>query len=91
MSIIPKRILTLGIVAAAAIAGRGGGINPQPPPPRDAAAPGGEPRAFGAIHPRLSHAGDQIAFSYQGAIWRMPRTGGEMTRLTDGPTTEESG
>jgi hypothetical protein len=42
MSIIPKRIVTLGIMAVAAVAGRGVGINPQHPPPRDAAAPGGE-------------------------------------------------
>src|SRR5262245_48330375 len=41
-------------------------------------------RAIGAIMPRLSEAGDQIAFSYQGAIWRMPRDGGTMTRLTHG-------
>jgi Tol biopolymer transport system component len=41
-------------------------------------------RAFGAIMPRLSSNGETIAFSYQGAIWRMPREGGEMTRLTRG-------
>lgn len=39
-------------------------------------------RAIGAIFPRLSDSGEQIAFSYQGAIWRMPRTGGTMIRLT---------
>ncbi len=43
-----------------------------------------DPRAFGAIMPRLSPDGEQLAFSYQGAIWRMPRAGGEMTRLTRG-------
>jgi hypothetical protein len=42
------------------------------------------PAAFGAIHPRLSPDGRQIACSYQGAIWRMPRDGGPMTRLTHG-------
>ena len=41
-------------------------------------------RSFGAIQPRLSPDGTRIVFSYQGAIWRMPRAGGEMTRLTDG-------
>ncbi|HZL88314.1 MAG TPA: CehA/McbA family metallohydrolase [Pirellulaceae bacterium] len=41
-----------------------------------------DPRAFGAVMPRLSSDGQQLAFSYQGAIWRMPRAGGEMTRLT---------
>ena len=40
--------------------------------------------AFGGIHPRISLDGTQIAVSYQGAIWRMPREGGTMTRLTDG-------
>src|SRR4051812_9879781 len=85
MSIVPKRLLSLGIVAIAVFAGRGVGINPQPLPPRGAAAHSAEARAFGAIYPRLSPAGDRIAFSYQGAIWRMPRTGGRMTQLTDGP------
>jgi len=42
------------------------------------------PRAFGAVQPRISPDGAAIAFSYQGAIWRMPRTGGEMQRLTSG-------
>ena len=41
-------------------------------------------RSFGAIQPRLSADGTRIVFSYQGAIWRMPRAGGEMTRLTAG-------
>jgi Tol biopolymer transport system component len=41
-------------------------------------------RSFGAIQPRLSPDGSRIVFSYHGAIWRMPRVGGEMTRLTDG-------
>jgi hypothetical protein len=43
------------------------------------------PHAFGAIHPRLNADGRQIAFSYQGAIWRGAREGGVMTRLSDGP------
>src|SRR5438045_1206301 len=85
MSIGPKRILALGIVAGAVIAGRGVEINPQALPPPEAVASSAEARAFGAIYPRLSEAGDRIALSYQGAIWRMPRAGGEMTRLTDGP------
>jgi TolB protein len=42
-------------------------------------------RAIGAIHPRISPDGASIAVSYQGAIWRMPRDGGEMRRLTAGP------
>jgi hypothetical protein len=32
----------------------------------------------------LSPDGGQLAFSYQGAIWRLPREGGTMTRLSDG-------
>ena len=42
-------------------------------------------RWFGPIDPRLDDCGGRIAFSYQGAIWRTPRAGGVMTRLTDGP------
>ncbi len=41
-------------------------------------------RAFGPIHPRISPQGDTIVFSYQGALWRLPRSGGTMTRLSDG-------
>jgi hypothetical protein len=41
-------------------------------------------RWFGPIDPCLDHAGQTVVFSYQGAIWRMPREGGIMTRLTDG-------
>ena len=36
----------------------------------------------GAIFPRLSPSGETIAFSYQGALWRVPRAGGEMMQLT---------
>src|SRR5260370_91711 len=39
---------------------------------------------FGVIHPRIAQAGRQIAFSYQGAIWRGARDGGAMSRLSDG-------
>jgi hypothetical protein len=42
-------------------------------------------RWFGPIDPRLDDAGETIVFSYQGALWRMPRSGGAMTRLTGGP------
>ena len=42
-------------------------------------------RAIGAIYPRLSDDGEAIVFSYQGAIWRIPRQGGIMRRLTRGP------
>jgi hypothetical protein len=41
-------------------------------------------RSFGPVYPRLSHDGETIAFSYQGTIWRLPRAGGVMTRLTAG-------
>src|SRR6185436_18637208 len=44
------------------------------------------PIAFGAIQPRLSPDGSAIAFAYQGAIWRMPREGGVMRRLSSGAT-----
>lgn len=39
-------------------------------------------RAIGAIQPRISPDGTSIVVSYQGAIWRMARDGGEMKRLT---------
>src|SRR6266481_8227638 len=42
------------------------------------------PHYFGAIHPRISTDGRQIAFSFQGAIWRGAQDGGTITRLTDG-------
>jgi hypothetical protein len=42
-------------------------------------------RAIGAIYPRISNSGDTIVFSYQGAIWKIPRQGGVMTRLTHTP------
>ncbi len=47
--------------------------------------------ALGGIHPRISPDGKSIAFSWQGAIWRMPcasadgREPAAMTRLTEGP------
>src|SRR5262245_13745659 len=44
--------------------------------------PPGALRAIGAIQPRISPDGSSIAVSYQGAIWRIGREGGEMRRLT---------
>jgi len=52
-------------------------------PPEESSTPN-LPRAFGGLQPRISPDGGTIAFSYQGAIWRVPRAGGTMTRLTDG-------
>src|SRR5262249_30608617 len=40
--------------------------------------------AFGPICPRLDRTGAEIVLSYQGAIWRMPRAGGTLIRLTAG-------
>src|SRR5262245_28920657 len=42
------------------------------------------PYHFGPIHARISPDGKQIAFSYQGAIWRTPLEGGTITRISDG-------
>lgn len=42
-------------------------------------------KAIGAICPQISAAGEDIVFSYQGAIWRMAREGGVMHRLTSAP------
>ena len=41
-----------------------------------------DPRAIGAIMLQLSPDGESLAFSYQGAIWRMGRNGNSSTRLT---------
>lgn len=41
-------------------------------------------RAIGAVQPRISPDGTTIAFAYQGSIWRVPREGGLMHRLTSG-------
>ena len=41
-----------------------------------------DPRAFGAIMLQWSPDGESLAFSYQGAIWRMGRSGNNATRLT---------
>jgi TolB protein len=41
-------------------------------------------RAVGALQPQISPDGERVAFSYQGAIWTMPSTGGTMTCLTSG-------
>ena len=41
-----------------------------------------DPRAFGGIMPQLSPDGETLVFSYQGAIWKMARSGGVMKRLT---------
>ena len=41
-----------------------------------------DPRAFGAIMLQFSPDGESLAFSYQGAIWRMGRSGNNATRLT---------
>jgi hypothetical protein len=70
--------LSLALLAAAALWSKSlskPAAVPPPEPPR---------RAVGALHPRLAPAGDRVAFSYQGAVWVMPATGGVMTRLTTG-------
>ena len=41
-----------------------------------------DPRAWGAIMPRISPDGQSIVCSYQGAIWRLARDGSEARRLT---------
>ena len=41
-------------------------------------------RAFGGVQPRLSADGEWIAVSCDGAICRLPRPGGTLTRLTRG-------
>jgi Tol biopolymer transport system component len=69
-----KIVFYLGIVAA--VGGVFGLASVIAPPPAPAW------RSLGAIQPRLSPDGASIAFAYQGAIWRIPREGGVMRRLT---------
>ena len=69
-----KVVFYLGIVAA--VGGVFGLASVIAPPPAPAW------RSLGAIQPRLSPDGASIAFAYQGAIWRIPREGGVMRRLT---------
>ena len=75
-----QRIRLLGIVAVVVISSIVSRIH----------APSGQEqgrtwKAIGAIYPRISDSGEAIVFSYQGAIWRIPRQGGTMHRLTRGP------
>lgn len=51
----------------------------------DKPAPTFSIRGVGAVQPRVSPEGKQVAFTYQGAIWRIPIDGGTMRRLTSGP------
>src|SRR5262245_14765898 len=53
-------------------------------PGSEPAAGQSEHRSIGAMHPRVSPGGDRVAFSYQGAIWMVPATGGVMRRVTSG-------
>jgi hypothetical protein len=55
-----------------------------PPGARAHDEAGADPRAFGPVTPRLSDDGETIVFSYQGSLWRLPRAGGVMMRLTTG-------
>jgi hypothetical protein len=91
MAKTPKRLLALGLVIAAAIAGLAIRAEPEPEPERRPVDVWRQiVPAFGPIHPRLSDDGARIVFSYQGALWWMPRERprpGEprrMTRQTDG-------
>jgi hypothetical protein len=83
MTVAPKRLLAACVVIAAALAGLG--LSGDPHARQPAAGAGAATPLLGAITPRLSAAGDLVAFSYQGAIWRMPSGGGVAIRLTDGP------
>src|SRR6185295_2536445 len=62
----------LGVSAA-------GGLRPQVQPAAKTW------RAIGAMQPRLSPDGESIAFACQCALWRIPRAGGVMRRLTSEP------
>lgn len=76
-------ILARLLIAMAFPAMTSTGLGAELPEPVDLEAARAR-RAFGALTPEISPAGDAIAFSFQGAIWRMPREGGIMRRLTSG-------
>jgi hypothetical protein len=65
-----RRVWLLLLVLLPALVGRPADVAPGPW------------RALGAIQPRLSPDGASIAVSYQGSIWRLPREGGPLRRLT---------
>lgn len=76
--------LYLGVLAAAlALVGLSGVPVQAPPAPKAW-------RAIGAIQPRISPDGESIACAYQGAIWRLPRAGGAMRRLTAEPSWDSN-
>lgn len=84
MSFLTRRLLASGIVLLAIVAGRWAGTASNAPPTTPTAPTAAVPASFGPIYPRLSRTGDQVVFSYQGAVWRMERRGGKATCLTDG-------
>ena len=62
------------------------GLSAAERPGQQVAIPASSGRAIGAIQPQLSPDGETIALAYQGAIWRLPRDGGVMRRLTTDPS-----
>jgi hypothetical protein len=74
----------LGLLVAALVLVGASAFHPQAPPNPTSW------RAIGAIQPRLSPGGMSIACAYQGAIWRLPRSGGVMRRLTAEPTWDSN-
>jgi len=74
LALVAAMIALLGVVLGGASAARA----------HDQAPVVDVSRWFGPIDPRLDDAGEKIVFSYQGALWRIARSGGVMTRLTAG-------
>jgi hypothetical protein len=74
-------ILVAGVLAAALVQSRS--ENESTPERSRTTTPPGR-HAFGVIQPRLAPDGSAIAVSWQGAICRIPRAGGALTRLTHG-------
>lgn len=78
------RVLAISLCGGAALLSRL--LLPDPPA---ASAPDKPPPAVtlgsvGTVQPRVSPDGKHVAFTYQGAIWRVPIEGGTMRRLTSG-------
>lgn len=72
-------LLTVGLLTLVAWAAQEKATTPKAPIAATAATERG---ILGAVFPRISPNGQTIACSYLGAIWRVPRSGGTLTRLT---------
>ena len=79
-----KRLLLYGLCLSGLGLAAWGSYSEEAVPSKSPATAAGIPYHFGGIQPRIAPDGSQIVFSFQGAIWKIARGGGVMTRLSDG-------